>query len=146
LLKPDEKVVESYLVDYGWEFRASGDGEWVTGWQGEKACYPLVISLSDFWLSFSVKPFFKMSRRLAGDVDFIKFLMELNEDNHLVKLSLNDRSVNLNAEIFADYINFEFFSDLLSVVGYYADSLFEKISAKIEEIEHFHMREPKFLS
>ncbi|MGE0172014.1 MAG: hypothetical protein AB7T49_04485 [Oligoflexales bacterium] len=146
MIKPDEKIVEAFLLNYGWEFRTSGTGVWETGWQGEKVCFPLIISLSDFWLSFSVKPFFKMNKRLARDPEFLSFLMELNEDNHLVKLSLSDRCVNLNAEMFVDYVNFESFSDVLSVVGYYADTLLDRISEKVAELDHLQVKQTKFLS
>ena len=129
------ELLESYLADYGWAFRKISRGHWVTGWQGRDRAYPLVLSLSDTWLSFQVKPFLRLAVDWENWPELSQFLLEMNHSCHMVKLVVDDRGdVGLSLEIFANNMVFPNFADALGVLGYYCDYLYEQILGQMDRI------------
>ena len=141
------ELLESYLADYGWAFRTISPGHWVTGWQGQDRSYPLVVTLSDTWLSFLVKPFLRLEVDWENCPELSQFLLELNNTCHMVKLVIDDRGdVCLGLEVFANHIVFGNFADSLGVLGYYCDFLYDQIHGQIDQIGLAVDQEVKYLT
>ena len=129
------QVLESYLADYGWAFRKVSETNWVTGWQGGDRSYPLVLTLSDTWLSFEVKPFLKLS--LDWDIwpELSLFLLELNHSSHMVKLVVDESGdICLHLEMFTNELIFSNFADSLGLIGYYCDQMYDQILNQLDRI------------
>jgi len=135
-LSPDD--IELYLKDYGWDFSLSGPDIWSTGWQGDNRSYPLIIKLTETWLSFSVAPLLRLGPSWSSYPEVSLKLLELNHDCQLVKLGIDEfGDVTLSAQLLTSCVDFGVFSDYLGVIGYYADKIYDCLEAELGESEHF---------
>src|SRR5690606_7967438 len=120
-----ERLIESFLKQYGWSFHGTGQGRWVTGWQGEQQSFPLVIELTDTWLSLTVAPLMKLGVDWNNWPEVMRFLLELNYDCKFVKVGIDEfGDISLSMQIFVGGLNYDQFSDALGVVGHYAEKFF----------------------
>ncbi len=124
--------ITAFLSRYGWHFHEIGARRWATGWQGDKRAYPLTVELCDTWVSFEVVPFMKLDIDWDSWPDVMRFILELNYSAQMVSLGLNqDRQLILQTQILTENLTYETFADTLSLVGYYAESLYDSIMERI---------------
>jgi len=127
--------LEGYLKAYGWTFTRDGDALWHSGWQGEERSYPLEISMSETWIRFEVVPFLAADPRAKRLTEFMAWLLELNHELHIVKLSmLGDGAIVISAHVLASGFTYDDLNDILGILGYYADVLDEKIHEKMKQL------------
>ena len=124
--------VVSFLERYGWTFHASSPKRWVSGWQSDKRSYPLSIELSDTWVSFSVTPFMKLDIDWDSWPDIMRFLLELNHDSQMVSLGIDqDQQLVLQTQLLTESLTYEAFADTISLIGYYAESIYDAIIDRV---------------
>lgn len=127
------ETLETYLRDYGWTFSAESERKWHSGWQGDGHAFPLEITMSDTWIRFDVRPFMTIDMTSPRVGEMSVFLLELSFDLHLVKLSLDPNGgLVLSAQTLSRGFDLETLSDLLGVLGYYADHLRKEIMQRFD--------------
>ena len=127
--------LENFLGRYGWDYVKKNEQRLVTGWQGENRSYPLHIEVNETWISFKVQPFLKLDIDWDSWPEIAMHLMELNDGTSMVKLSIDsDGRIILNLDIFVDDLSFERFSNVLGVIGHYADSLYDDLLTVLDNV------------
>ena len=141
------KVLESYLKDYGWNFRSEGTGEWVTGWQGGERSYPLRISVLESWIIFQIQPFLKITTDWECWPEITHYLLRLNSNCHMVKIHIDENEqISLVLEVFSKNFEYSDFSDALGILGYYADYLYDEILDFMDKIGFQYSHALNFLT
>jgi hypothetical protein len=126
-------VLETYLADYGWTYRASGDQQWKTGFQGEEGVFPLVIRLTETWISFQIQPFLKLSIDWDNWPEIACRLLELNSKSPLAKLSISGEGhIELTLEALNHGFDYEEFCLMIGLLGFYADQFYDDILSHLD--------------
>lgn len=129
------QMLEAYLTTYGWAYRASGDQEWQSGFEGEECTFPLHISLNETWISFRVQPFIAIKIDWECWPEISRWLLDLNHTSPLVKLSINAEGyIELNLDLLNQGLNYEGFSVAIGLIGYYADLFYDDILSHLDTI------------
>ncbi len=127
--------IESFLLEYGWTFHRTGELSWMSGWQGERQTFPLTIQLTETWVLFEVCPLLRVDLDWQNSPEIWKTLMLLNHDCKMVKATLNYQGdLCLQMQIFARNLNYDIFSDALGILGHYAETYTDELSAKLNEV------------
>lgn len=136
-----------FVEAYGWLFDSESENVLVTGWEGDGRHYPLQITTSDTMVSFEVSPL------MVFDIDWLRwpelllFILELNEKCQIVRLSVNEHGeVILQANVLAEDFHYNHFSNLLGMIGYYADALYGEILSKMTEMGYHLSSQGDFLT
>ena len=132
------ETIEKFLSNYGWRFEKESDISWVTGWQGDNRSFPLKLELTDTWLSLLVQPLFKMDQRITEWPELMELLLEMNHDCQMIKVSLDENSnITLEIQLFCSNLNYDTFADTLGILGYYAELVYTKLSAKMIDMGYY---------
>jgi hypothetical protein len=125
--------LESYLVNYGWKFEATGENGWRTGFQGSSRLYPLTIKLADTYVSFEIRPLIDLKVDCLTMPGLSRFLLEINNKLKFVKLGVTRQGVIiLSAQALVVGFDYEHFARLIGVMGYYADEIAPQIYDRID--------------
>lgn len=117
------------MLDYGWNFQPVKNDCLLSGWQGEVAEFPLEIKYTKTYTRFSVKPLIELSFPNQPYAHILKYLLGINESAHFVKLNISrGGSVCLYADLLNSQLTYDSFSQMLEIIGYYADLLYVEIS------------------
>ncbi len=120
--------VEGYLEQYGWSYRKNGKGVYLSGWVSDKRAYPLRVIVEDNFTTLAVQPFVKTEVDILAFPEVSAHLLELNYHSYMVKVSIDDSGdVALSITLLNEAIDFDQFSSCISILGHYADQVYEEI-------------------
>lgn len=139
-------LVASYLNNYGWCYEETSENRLHTGWVGDVREYPLEIEINESTVLFQVSPLMSL------DVDWLHwpelslFLLELNFDSQLVKISINSSGeITVSAFAMKADLSFESFSNILGIIGYYCDVFYDEIISCLEICGFQNFQRPSLL-
>ena len=128
-------ILEDFLNSYGWTYRALGNDEWRTGFQGQEQSYPLHIRLLDSWISFQITPYLGLEIDWDSWPEIARWLLELNGSSSLVRLSLSESgAIELGMEVLNTGFSYESFSTSMGILGFYADFFYDEILSRLDAI------------
>ncbi len=128
------EIVESFLEQYGWDFSVSGPNAWCTGWQGDRRAFPLVIELTETWLSFTVAPLLRLGPDWRSYAEVHLKVLEFNNDCKLIKLGIDEYGdLVMSFQLLLSNVDYDGFSDSLGILGYYADRVYDGVVLEAEE-------------
>ena len=134
-LQVSSTALEDFLGRYGWDYIKKSDNCLVTGWQGEHRSYPLRIEVSDTWVSFKVQPFLNLTIDWDSWPEIAMYLLEMNDGTSMAKVSLDDEGrIVMSLEVFSQDLSFERFSDVLGVLGHYAEILYDDLLSTLDNV------------
>ena len=106
---------------------------WARGWQGEEREYPLFIDVNDTSISFKVAPLVHLDLDWLQWPELSLFLLELNSESQLVKASVNEQGeIVLSSYCLTEGLNYDGFSKMLGILGYYCDAFYGEIISCLE--------------
>ena len=130
-----DSALQDYLNRYGWDYVKKSDTLIATGWQGEHRSFPLSIEITDTWVSFIVQPFLNLSIDWESWPEIALLLLEMNERTSMAKFSKNcDGCIVLSLDVFAENLSFQIFSDVIGLVGYYAEILYDELLTNLDAV------------
>ncbi len=128
-------VLESYLSDYGWVFQTDAEHQWKTGFHGESCHFPLVIILSDTWVSFHIDPFLQIAIDWESWPEIALFLLELNARHPMLKIGVSTHGhIELSMDVLNRAMDYENFCLALSLLGFYADLIYDEVLSHLDHI------------
>ena len=134
MIQKIRQELESYLCRYGWQYRIGSDDEVQTGWQGENRSYPLRIIVGSTWISFRVQPFLGLDIDWESWPEIATQVLEINDGTNMARLSIDEEGrLVLGMEIFTDDLNFTRLSNVLGIIGYYSDLIYEDILSVLDQ-------------
>lgn len=140
-------LLESYLASYGWTHRVIGNLEWLTGFQGQERSFPLRISLTETWVSFSIEPYLALRIDWDSWPEIARCLLELNGQSSMVRLSLDSKGqIDLNLEVLAQHFSYENFCTCMGLLGFYADQFYDEILGHLDSIGYSYTESLKLLT
>ncbi|SMF33950.1 YbjN domain-containing protein [Pseudobacteriovorax antillogorgiicola] len=128
-------ALEDFLVRYGWDYVKKSEQKLITGWQGEHRSYPLLIEISDTWVSFKIQPLLKLNIDWDTWPEIASHMLEMNDATSMAKLSVDsDGQIVLGLDIFSNGLSYESFSDVIGVIGYYAESIYDDLLSILDHV------------
>ena len=125
--------LESYLAAYGWVYDSFAEQQWKTGFHGESSHFPLVIILSDTWLSFHIDPLIDLHIDWESWPEIALFLLELNTRHPMVKVGVSSHGqIELSLDVLNRAMDYDNFCLVLSLLGFYADLLYDEILSSLD--------------
>ena len=138
--------LEGLLSGYGWHFRSSGENTWKTGWQGNDRYFGLEVNLGDHWITFSVQPLLHTAVNWGRAPEFMRHLLELNNEMKMATLALDDSGhIVLRSQVLTSGFDMESLTFVLGVLGYYADSLTKDLILKVRDLKFGEVQVPSHL-
>jgi len=127
LIRPTH--IEDFFSRYGWNISLASPSVWNSGFLGNHGFYPLKASLTDTFLALEVCPLIEYAPNCDSCADpwderFLKAALQFNNDLQFVKLGLNIKGqLTLSCQIINIDLDYEKFSTVVGVLGYYCDEL-----------------------
>ncbi len=135
MIQKTRKELENFLNQYGWQYRVESEDEIQTGWQGEHRSYPLRINVSQTWISFRVQPFLGVMIDWESWPEIASYVLGINDGTNMVKVSLDgQQKIVLGLEIFVEDLSFERVANVLGIMGYYAELIYEDILSFLDQV------------
>jgi len=140
-------LLENYLSTYGWTFRASGNQEWKTAFQGQDQSFPLRIHLTDTWISFVIEPYLNLDIDWESWPEISRCLLELNGTSSMVRLSLCGKGqIEMGLEALNNRFCYESFCTCMGLLGFYADQFYDEILGRLDSIGFRYSESLKLLT
>ncbi|MEZ4742167.1 MAG: YbjN domain-containing protein [Bdellovibrionota bacterium] len=139
--------LRGYLEAYGWKYDCIGEFSIVTGWQGDSREYPLMVTMNNTVIDFIVNPLIYFELEWQEWPEILCFIMELNEDMSLAKLSINDSgAIVLTASALSLNFGYAQLSQYLEILGHYSDVIYQELLVKLQECGLLFHHRSKFLT
>ena len=140
-------TIESYLIDYGWNFRRLTPEHWQTGFQGKERQFLLHIFLSETWVSLNIPIYLDLAIDWESWPEIAKYLLELNHGSSMLRLSLCDSGrISLSLEVFTAQLSYEIFCTSMGLMGFYADWFYDEILNRLDSLGYRYTDKLKLLT
>lgn len=138
---------ESYLAAYGWRFRSAGENRWRSGWQGADRYFGLEIDLDSHWITFVVRPLIHTSIDWSRAPTLLQRLLELNGQTQMASLYIDEQGyIALRAQALRAGFDYDGLSNILGILGYYADLLSQELSRRVRDMRFREVEAPSLLT
>lgn len=128
-------ALQDYLDRYGWDYVKKSDYHIATGWQGEHRSFPLAIEISDTWVTFRVQPLLNLDIDWDSWPEIAAGLLEMNDSTSMANLSKDsDGRIVLSLDTFSADLSFDRFSDVIGIIGYYAENLYDQLLTTLDNV------------
>ena len=127
--------LECYLRQYGWSYYTEGKSVIRSGWQGSERSYPLLIEVCETWVSMKVQPLLALNIDWETWPEIAVKILQLNDATSFVKLVIDpEGKVGITLEILNSSLSGEIFNNMLGILGYYADMVFEELLEMLDQV------------